>query len=148
MLAETKPIKMKKLKKYLEKIYWSNEQKLYYTTDSKITEDGCMYDISLLHKGIGYRYGEYLFSIYNIESYADYYCQPHQLKVESQIDFNKVIYETDEYTYRPYYFDRDFFIPKISCITKEDIEKAMEYFTLNVMDMWFYNKELIEEGDL
>jgi hypothetical protein len=120
-------MKNKQLKKYLEKYYWNNNQKLIFDTFEFRDNDSCSLDVGIYDSN-KQKIKKYLFSIYNYTAF---------IGLEYKAD-NKTIYEKWDscvISYRPYYFNRTFLLRKWNSITEKDLLNCGEYFINNVLDL-------------
>jgi hypothetical protein len=134
-----------KLKKRLRQVYYTkNAQRLYFSTIEVMHNEACSYDIyAMIKVGDKYQFSEFLFSICNIKAYEDNFWLGTDISVENPVDITKTVYENIEYTFRPYYFDGDYFIPKITGITQGDIEKAVVHYFRKVLNCYLLNYHFI-----
>ena len=130
-----------KLKRYIEKVYWENGQKLLLEPMEVMPCDNV--DIFLGKK--------YLFEIINYRCLLDDSGWWYSFYINKTLPFKP--YETmsfsllDEATYRPFYFDRTFFLRKETPITKEDICYCARYFTEKILGSWSIFNIKIKEGN-
>ena len=140
-------MKIQKLKKHLNKVYWSNKQHLYINSIEVREKDG--WDNSLdifsfdITKKDEWKIDESLFSIYNIKAFNDITSIIPFKSIRTKLPFDKLysrkIEDINKISYTPFYCNREFFLNKTTDINEDDILMCMEYFcnmVFGVYSIW------------
>ena len=124
-------LSLKQLQKYLDKLYWKNDQTLSITTDVVWDGKNCCVDIL---EGHNHRF---LFEAINLVMFED--VEP---DMNSFMKDRKWLETFDgvKAACTPFYMDRVFTFKKFTPLTEDDIKRCTQYFTKKVLgDNWLWN---------
>ena len=137
--------KLKKLKKYLRKLYDKNNQTLYITSLEEWEGKECYLDIVATDKE-GKKLGKWLFEVINLKAFETF-----------EMRYNFYMKDAGFYEYFdvetasiiPFYFNRTFTLKKFTTITEEDVERCCKYFVEKVLnDYWIWNIKFVKPKSL
>ena len=138
-IKETKK-ELKKLRKYLCKLYHKNNQILYITSLEEWEDYNEVLDIVAIDKKS--KKFKYLFTITNLNAFNTlelrykYYLKDHEYYT---------YFDSVSASFTPFYFDRHFTLKKFSTITEKDVVGCCKYFLEKVLnEFWIWNVEFIK----
>ena len=126
-------MKLRKLKRLINKLYWKNGQHLYITTYEDFywkPENRHNLEIALTNKE-GNKFYTYLFRIRTLEDFYESDYTILKYFGEPRLFTTSLLHEA---SYTPLYFDRIFTLKKFTPITEEDIYDCMIYFLRKVLN--------------
>ena len=124
-------MKLNKLKKLIDKVYFANDQQLYVSTCEVMNGEDHDLDVVLCDKDG--KEIEYLFEITNYNIFYEYEIKKFYFK---DTYFSKGYWDGCRASYMPLYLDRQFYLKKFETITPEDIKNATDYFIHEILDLW------------
>jgi len=126
-------MKLRKLKRLINKLYWKNGQRLYITTYEDFywkPENRHNLEIALTNKE-GNKFYTYLFRIRTLEDFYEFDYTIPKYFGEPRLFTTSLLHEAN---YTPLYFNRVFTLKKFTPITEKDIYDCMIYFLRKVLN--------------